>query len=1087
MSKENATTRYKAGCFVPEKRAWSGTGGTLLNNIIKVALQKPLTFIVLAILIVGFGILAAFRMPVDIFPSIRIPVIAVAWQYNGLSPEEMSNRIITPYQRALTTTVSDIEHIESQSITGMGIVRIYFQPTVDVRTATAQVTAVSQTMLRQLPVGTTPPFIVNYDASTVPVLQLALSGDGLTEQQLNDFGMSQIRTQLITLPGVAMPGPSGGRQRQIQIDLNPVALQSYGLSATDVSVAIAQQNQISPAGFVKIGSEQYNVKLNNAPDTLDALSNIPVRVINGATIYLRDIASVRDGSGAQQNIVQVDGARSVLLTVLKNGAVSTLDIVQSVKNALPGVTEALPDALDVLPVGDQSVFVRSAIMNVVAEALLVAALISLLVLLFLGSWRPTLIIATCIPLSVLAAVSMLDLFGQTLNVMTLGGLAIAIGILVDIATITIENINRHLEEGKSVLQSIKDGAAEILMPAFVSLLCICIVFVPMFFLPGISGFLFVPMALSVVFAMVASFILSFTVVLTMAMYLLKPHHQPQRDAPGRSRLMALLGVIQQGFEAGFTVLRQRYIGLLRHTLSARKAFLAGFVCIVMLSFALLPYLGRNFFPEVDSGRIVMHIRVPSGLKIEEVAARFELIGRAVREVIPSEELDSVITNIGVSPSIVSLVYNNSGTIGSQDGDMMISLKAGHRPTAELVKQLRLELPQRFAGTSFAFLPADITSQILNFGAPAPIDIQITGRDLQTNRDYASLILRRISGIAGLADVRIQQPEHFPQLNIDIDRSRIRQYGLTAQDVTSSLGASLAGTSQASPVFFVNPANGVSYPVVAQVPEYLVASMGELENIPVSGPGAEGAYNLGGLVNIHRSSTVPVVSQYNIQPLINIFASTQQRDLGAVAADIQKVLAELESERPAGVTVTLRGQYQTMNVAFNGLGFGLLGAIALIYLLIVVNFQSWRDPLVIISALPAALAGIIWMLFITKTPLSVPALTGAIMCMGVAAANSILMITFAREQLAVTGNALQAALEAGFVRLRPVLMTALAMIIGMIPMALGVGDGGEQNAPLGRAVIGGLITATFATLFFVPTVFSLAHRQAARKQDNMELT
>lgn len=1057
-----------------------------MNNIIKVALQKPLTFIVLAILIAGFGILSALKMPVDIFPSIRIPVIAVAWQYNGLAPEEMSNRIITPYQRALTTTVSDIEHIESQSISGMGVVRIYFQPTVDIRTATAQVTAISQTMLRQLPVGTNPPFIVNYDASTVPVLQLALSGEGLTEQQLNDFGMAQIRTQLITLPGVAMPGPSGGRQRQIQIDLNPVALQSYGLSATDVSIAIAQQNQISPAGFVKIGSEQFNVKLNNAPDSLDALSNIPVRLINGATIYLRDVASVRDGSGTQQNIVQVDGARSVLLTVLKNGAISTLDIVQSVKDALPRITEALPDSLNVQPVGDQSVFVRAAIMNVIAEALIVAALISLLVLLFLGSWRPTLIIATCIPLSVLAAVAMLNLFGQTLNVMTLGGLAIAIGILVDIATITIENINRHLENGKSVIQSITDGAAEILMPAFVSLLCICIVFVPMFFLPGVSGFLFVPMALSVLFAMVASFILSFTVVLTMAMYLLKPHQSLQHKAPRQSKVMALLSAVQHGFETGFSFLRQRYLATLKTVLHIRKTFIGGFLVVVILSFALVPYLGRNFFPDVDSGQIVMHVRVPAGLKIEEVAARFDLIGQAVKRIIPPTELDTIITNIGVSPSLVSLIYNNSGTVSAQDGDMMISLKTGHQATAEWVKQLRLELPKRFAGTSFSFLPADITSQILNFGAPSPIDIQITGRDPQTNREYAALILRRINGIAGLADIRIQQPEHLPQFNIDIDRSRIRQYGLTAQDVTSSLGASLAGTSQASPVFFVHPANGVSYPVVAQVPEYRVASMGELENIPVSGPGASGTYNLGGLVDINRSSTVPVVSQYNIQPLINIFASTQQRDLGAVAADIQHVLTELESERPAGVTVTLRGQFQTMNMAFNGLGFGLLGAIVLIYLLIVVNFQSWRDPMVIVAALPAALSGIIWMLFITKTPLSVPALTGAIMCMGVAAANSILMITFAREQLAISGNAMQAALDAGFVRLRPVLMTALAMIIGMIPMALGVGEGGEQNAPLGRAVIGGLITATIATLFFVPTLFSLAHRQNAHQTNNMEL-
>lgn len=1044
-----------------------------MNGIIKVALQKPLTFIVLAILIAGFGILATLRLPVDIFPSIRIPVIAVAWQYNGLSPEDMANRIVTPYQRALTTTVSDIEHIESQSITGMGVVRIFFQPNVDIRTATAQVTAVSQTMLRQLPPGTTPPFIVNYDASTVPVLQLALSGEGLSEQQLNDLGMSQIRTQLITLPGVAMPGPSGGRQRQIQIDLNPIALQTYGLSAADVSAAIARQNQINPAGFIKIGSEQYNVKLNNSPDTLQGLADIPVRALNGTTIFVRDVATIRDGSSPQQNVVHVDGARSVLLTVLKNGAVSTLAIVQSVKDALPQISAALPDSLKVLPVGDQSVFVRSAIMNVVFEAVLVAILISLLVLLFLGSWRSTIIVATSIPLSILAAISLLELFGQTLNAMTLGGLAIAIGILVDEATVTIENINRHLEEGMSVNEAIVQGASEILMPAFVSLLCICIVFVPMFFLPGISGFLFVPMALSVIFAMVASFILSRTVILTMAMYLLKPHQAVSQQS--HTSKFRILQRFQKRFDIGFEKLRANYITVLSRILQQRNQFIGSFMLLVVLSFALLPFLGRNFFPEVDAGRVLMHVRVPAGLKLEETAARFEEISKAVREIIPAHEVDSVINNIGLSPSLVSTVYNNSGTISSQDGDMLISLRPGHSPTAGHIKRLRQELPERFAGTSFAFLPADITSQILNFGSPSPIDVQITGRNVAENRDYAVRLLQRLRNIPGLVDVRIQQPESAPQLNIEIDRSRISQYGLSAQDITNGLGTALAGTSQSAPIFFINSDNGVSYPVVAQVPEYLVSSIQELENIPITGTHQSGAYNLGGLVSISRSSSLPVISQYNIQPMINIFASTQQRDLGAVATEIQAAITALETERPAGVSVTLRGQYQTMNIAFDGLTSGLLGAVVLIYFLVVVNFQSWRDPLVIISALPAAIAGIIWMLFVTNTPVSVPALTGAIMCMGVATANSVLMISFAREKLTETHDAVQAALSAGFVRLRPVLMTALAMIIGMIPMALGLGNGGEQNAPLGRAVIGGLVTATLATLFFVPAVFSLFHR------------
>ena len=1056
-----------------------------MKGLIRITLQKPLTFIVLAILIAGFGTLAALRMPVDIFPAIRIPVIAVSWTYSGLAPEDISNRIISPYQRALNTTVSDIEHIESQSMTGMGIVRIFFHPNVDIRTATAQVTAVSQTMLRTMPPGITPPFIVNYDASTVPVLQVALSGEGLTEQQLNDLGMTQIRPQLLTLPGVAMPLPSGGKQRQIQIDLNPVALQSFGLSAADVGAAIAAQNQISPAGFVKMGSQQYNVKLNNAPDSIQGLSDIPVKVVNGATIYMRDIATVRDGSSPQQNIVHVDGTRSVLLTILKNGAVSTLEVVESVKEALPRIIDGLANSLKAIPIADQSVFVRASMMTVLHEALLVAALISLLILLFLGSWRATVIVAASIPLSIFAAIAVLNAFGQTLNAMTLGGLAIAIGILVDEATVTIENIERHLGEGKSVTQAIMDGASEILIPVFVALLCICIVFVPMFFLPGISGYLFVPMALSVVFAMVASFLLSRTVVLTMAMYLLKPHHAEDNNQTTvytkiswSQRLFAPFINFQKKFEQGFEKMRNSYTRSLAGVLATRKIFVAGFMGLVIVSFLLVPFLGRNFFPAVDSSSMLLHVRMPTGIKVEESAARFELIGRTLRELIPAEELDSIINNIGMPVSMLNMIYNTSGTVSAQDGDIMISLKPGFR-AAKHIENLRKELPARFPATTFSFLPADITSQILNFGSPSPLDVQITGRNASANREFAEVLLRRINSIPGIADVRIQQPESTPQLNIDIDRSRIGQYGITARDVTTSLGASLAGTQQTAPVFYINPANGVSYPVVAQVPEYLIADISDLENVPISSA-TNGSQSLGGLARITRSTTLPVVSQYNMQSMINIFATTQGRDLGSVADDINAVIAELEKERPAGTSVTLRGQYQTMNIAFGGLGYGLLGAIALIYFLIVVNFQSWKDPLIIISALPAALAGIVWILFVSFTPLSVPALTGAIMCMGVATANSILLVSFARDRLAETGDALQAALEAGYVRLRPVVMTALAMIIGMIPMALGIGEGAEQNAPLGRAVIGGLITATIATLFFVPAVFSWAHRHQAKK-------
>ena len=1055
--------------------------------IVRIALQRPLTFIVMAILIAIGGIMAATRTPVDIFPNIRIPVIAVAWQYAGLSPEDMSNRIVSPYERVLTTTVNDIDHIESQSLQGIGIIKIYFQPGADIRTATAQVTSVSQTVLRQMPPGITPPLVMNYSASTVPILQLALSGKGLSEQQLFDLGQNQIRPQLVTIPGLAMPFPSGGKQRQIQIDLNPLALQSKGLSAQDVGNAIAAQNQINPAGFVKIGPTQYSVRLNNAPTSIAALNDLPVKVVNGATIYMRDVAYVRDGSGPQQNVVHVEGSRSALLTALKNGTTSTLSIVEGVKDALPRVAATLPDTLKIIPIGDQSVFVKAAVMGVVVEGAIAAALTSLMILLFLGSWRSTVIIALSIPLAILAAIALLATFGQTLNVMTLGGLALAVGILVDDATVTIENINWHLEQGKGVIEAIMDGAAQIVTPAFVSLLCICIVFVPMFFLPGVAGFLFVPMALSVVFAMIASFVLSRTLVPTLAMYLLKPHQADENrhlsgDAGSRNPLVRF----QRAFEVRFEKVRAAYIALLRRALDARKPFLLGFLAVVLLSFGLLPMLGSNFFPSVDSGQIAMHIRVPMGSRIEDTAARFDRISRAVRTMIPAEELGSITDNIGLPVSGINAVYNNSGTIGPQDGDMLIALTEDHRPTDEIVTMLRRELPKRFPGTSFSFLPADITSQILNFGAPAPIDVQIAGKNAEENRAYAEKLLAKMATIPGLADARIQQPGRAPQLDVDVDRSRVGQYGLTERDVTTSLASQLAGTSQTAPVFFVNPDNGVQYPVVAQAPEYLIGSISDLSNVPVSGAGATATQPLGGLAQIVRSNTVPVVSHYNIAPVLDIYGTTQGRDLGAVAGEIQDAIKSLEKEQPKGATVTIRGQYATMNTAFSGLGFGLAGAIVLIYLLIVVNFQSWVDPFVIITALPAALAGIVWMLFATGTTLSVPALTGAIMCMGVATANSILVVSFAREQLAILGDATKAALEAGMVRFRPVLMTALAMIIGMAPMAFGLGEGGEQNAPLGRAVIGGLICATIATLFFVPTIFALVHRKGEAKAPSKEM-
>lgn len=1047
-------------------------------GIVRIALARPLTFIVMAILIAIVGVLAAVRTPVDIFPDIKVPVIATAWQYAGLSPDEMSGRIITPFERVLTTTVNDIDHIESQSLPGIGVVKIYFQPGADIRTATAQVTSVSQTVLKQLPPGITPPLVLNYSASTVPIVQLALSGKGLSEGQMFDLASNQVRPGLVTVPGAAIPYPSGGRQRQIQIDLDPDALQSKGLSAQDVGNAIAAQNQINPAGFAKIGGFQYSVRLNNAPGSVEELNSIPVKVVNGATIYMRDVAHVRDGSAPQTNVVHVDGARSVIMTVLKNGATSTLAIVQGIKDALPKIQETLPSTLKIVPIGDQSLFVRAAVEGVVKEGAIAAALTSLMILLFLGSWRSTVIIAISIPLAILSAIIGLAVTGNTLNTMTLGGLSLAVGILVDDATVTIENINWHLEQGKPVHRAILDGAAQIVTPAFVSLLCICIVFVPMFFLPGVAGFLFVPLALAVVFAMIASFILSRTLVPTMAMYLLRPHgagNDHDQHSAGAPASRNPLVRFQRGFEARFERIRTGYGGMLERVLAAPKGFVIGFLAVVLLSFGLVPFLGQNFFPSVDAGQIAMHVRAPVGSRIEETSAEFDRIQRRIRQIIPANELVSVVDNIGLPVSSINTTYNNSGTVGPQDGDVLIQLSHDHAPTDDYVRRLREQLPRDFPGATFSFLPADITSQILNFGAPAPIDIQIAGKDAAANAAYAQKIMRRIAKIPGLADARIQQSARYPQLNVAVDRSRIGQYGLTERDVTTSLASSLAGTQQTAPVFFLNPDNGVSYPVVAQAPEYRVGSMSDLSSIPVTGASGRSQV-LGGLGTIVRSNAPAVVSHYNIAPVVDVFATPAGRDLGAVAGDIRTVLDDLKAEAPKGATVTLRGQYATMNSAFSGLGYGLLGAIVLIYLLIVVNFQSWLDPFVIITALPGALAGIIWMLFTTGTTLSVPALTGAIMCMGVATANAILVVSFARERLAELGDATAAALEAGMTRFRPVLMTALAMIIGMLPMALGLGEGGEQNAPLGRAVIGGLLVATFATLMFVPVIFSLVHRR-----------
>jgi multidrug efflux pump subunit AcrB len=1057
-----------------------------LNSIVRIALQRPYTFIVMSLLIMIFGVMAALRTPTDIFPDIKVPVIGVVWQYAGLSPSEVSGRIITPYERVLSTTVNDIDHIESQSLPGIGIVKIYFQPNVDIRTATAQVTAISQSAVKQMPAGSTPPLILNYSASTVPIVQLAESSPTLSDQKLFDLSQTVLRPGLVSVPGLASPYPYGGRTRQLQIDLDPVALNAHHLSAQDVQNAIAAQNQILPAGSVKIGALQYNVKLNNAAATAEEMNNLPIRTVDGATVYIRDIGQVRDGAPPQTNVVHVDGGPAVLMTILKNGSASTLAVVQGVKDRLPKLKEQLPDDMKVAILNDQSIFVKGAVSGVVKEGVIAAALTSLMILLFLGSWRSTVIIAISIPLAVLAAIAGLAAIGQTLNIMTLGGLALAVGILVDDATVTIENINWHLEHGKDVRTAILDGANQIVVPAFVSLLCICIVFVPMFMLKGVAGFLFVPMAESVVFAMIASFILSRTLVPTLSMYLLKPH-DPARlnhdqnaehgapEPPARNPLVR----IQRAFETRFAKIRDGYRELLLLALGHRRAFVIGFMSVVVLSFALTPFLGRNFFPAVDSGQIALHVRAPSGLRLEDTSLLLGRIEAKIRQELPANEVGSVIDNIGIPNSGINMIYSNSGLIGSQDGDIFVTLKAGHHPTADYVKQLRQSLQRQFPGATFSFLPADIVSQILNFGAPAPIDLQVSGPNAAANRAYATQLLRKMKLIRGIADVRLQQPEGSPQLRIDIDRSRIGQFGLTERDVTNSVITSLSGSGQVAPNFWLNPKNGVSYPIVAQTPEYRLNSLSDLANLPVTGPGsAAGAQVLGGLGTITRESALPVVSHYDIQPVLDIYATTQGRDLGGVSGDIQKLIKDTAKDVPKGATVTLRGQLTTMNTAFSGLLFGLLAAVVLIYLMIVVNFQSWMDPFVIITALPAALAGIVWMLFGTGTTLSVPALTGAIMCMGVATANSILVVSFARERLEATGDALVAAVEAGFTRFRPVIMTALAMIIGMTPMALGLGEGGEQNAPLGRAVIGGLICATLATLMFVPVVFSLVHGRKA---------
>jgi len=1044
-------------------------------SLVRIALKRPYTFVVLAVLIMIVGPLAALRTPTDIFPEIRIPVIAVVWQYTGLPPDQMSGRVMLNFQRALTTTVNDIEHIEGTSYTGIGIVKIFFQPGVDISVANSQVTAIAQTVIKSMPPNITPPLILNFNAATVPIIQLALSAKGLSEQAVFDIAINSVRTPLVTVPGAAIPYPFGGKFRQIQIDLDPAAMQARGLSANDVANALAAQNLLTPVGTQKIGSFEYAINLNNAPAAFADLGDLPVFSKDGTIVYLRDVGQVRDGNPPQQNIVHVNGSRSVIIQILKNGSASTLAIIDGIKDKVADIRKSLPDNLDVSILVDQSLFVKGAISGVAYEAALAALLTSLMILLFLGSWRSTVIIAVSIPLSILGAIAGLAAAGETLNIMTLGGLALAVGILVDDATVTIENINWHLEHGKDVETSILDGAQQIVVPAFVSLLCICIVFVPMFFLDGVARFLFVPMAEAVMFAMVCSFFLSRTLVPTMAHYLLKPHvMHAEGEGPPRSRNPLVR--FQKGFEVRFDALRAVYRELLVLALQHRPVFIVAFMAFVVSSFALAPFLGRNFFPSVDAGQILMHVRAPVGTRVEEAANKFAAVQKVIRTIIPAHEIVALADNIGMPVSGINSTYNNTGTIGPQDGDIQIKLAEGHAPTADYVRELRRQLPDRFPGLVFSFLPADIISQILNFGAPSPIDVQVRSSDTNAAFDHANRLLGRIRKIPGIVDARIQQSRTAPAFDVNIDRTRAQYVGLTTRDVTNSLVVNLAGSSQVAPTYWLNPATGISYSIVMQTPQYRLDSLSSLSNLPIMAPAATSLQVLGGLADIKRDVGSAVVTQYDLQNVVQVYAAVQGRDLGAVSADVRRVIDEMAPQAaPTVRAVKLQGQVKTMESAFSGLLFGLLGAIVLIYLLIVVNFQSWSDPFVIITALPAALAGIVWMLFATSTTLSVPALTGAIMCMGVATANSVLVISFARERLAELGDATAAALDAGVVRFRPVLMTALAMVIGMTPMALGLGEGGEQNAPLGRAVIGGLVFATIATLIFVPVVFSVIHR------------
>ena len=1043
--------------------------------IVRLALRRPYTFIVVAILILILGVLSILRTPKDIFPNINIPVVSVLWNYAGLSPEQMANRMVVLNERALTLTVNDIEHIESESLNGIGVIKIFFQPGANIATALSQVTAMCQTQLRQMPPGTTPPLIIQYSASSVPILRIGLAGEGLSEQQLFDLGSNFIRVQLADIEGAAIPWPYGGKQRQVQVDLNTAALQANALSPNDVVSAINQQNLILPSGTSKIGQFEYDVETNGSPLTTAELNDLPIKTAGGTVIYIHDVAHVRDGFPPQTNIVRVNGQRAALLTVLKTGNASTLDIISRIKEELPVIQKGLPPALRTHYLADQSLYVRAAIEGVIREALIAAMLTALMILLFLGSWRSTVIIAVSIPLSILTSLVVLSALGQTINIMTLGGFALAVGILVDDATVEVENINRNIAMNKPVLTAILDGASQIAVPAFVSTLAICIVFVPMFFLTGVARHLFIPLAEAVSFAMLASYLLSRTLVPTMARYLLRGHeHDADASSLEAQAKRHLLARLQLRFEHAFERLRASYKRGLRVCLGHRGWLAVGVLVGALLSLLLFPWLGEDFFPRVDSGQFTLHLRAPTGTRIEETARLCDMVENSLREQIPPQELASIIDNIGLPYSSVNLSYSTSAPIGTGDADILVSLAREHHPTAEYVRQLRLRLAREYPGVTFYVLASDMVSQILNFGLPAPINVQVVGPQLAANRQFAEALLGRIKRVPGVVDLHIQEPFNLPRLQVDIDRTRTAQVGFTPFDVADNLLVSLSGSFQTTPSFWLDPRTGVSYSVTTQTPQYRMDSLQDLENIPITNSKGAPPQILGNLASVSRASSMAAVSHYNVQSVVNIYGSVQGRDLGGVATEIDRLVGESQKELPRGSRTIVRGQIETMRSSFVGLSAGLIFSIVLVYLLIVVNFQSWMDPLIIISALPTALAGIMWFLFGTHTTLSVPALIGSVMCVGVATSNSILVVSFAKEQVADQVPASTAALEAGFTRFRPVIMTALAMIIGMVPMALGLGEGGEQNAPLGRAVIGGLLFATVATLFFVPTVFSMVH-------------